>query len=129
MRTVRVFLLDTGGCGACAAEVWAAVEVSPELDWASGPGEADVVALTGLVPPGTHDVVLGLYRELWAGRVPVVVVGRCAVEGYPFGQGGVRSLGELVVDRKVDSCPPLPSIVAEAVLSAANALGSPRRGG
>ena len=127
MRAVRVFLLDTGGCGACAAEVWATVEASPELDWAPGPAHADVVALAGSITPATRDVVLALYQEFFAGRVPVVVVGRCAIDGYPYGEGGIRMLGEIAVHRKIETCPPLPSIILEALLHAAHPSGGATR--
>ena len=118
MKPARVFLLDTGGCGTCAAEVWATVELSDELAWAPGPAHADVVALTGSITPATREVVLSLYLEFFADQTPVVVVGRCAVDGYPFGQGGVRHLAEIEVARKVEVCPPLPSIILETLLHA-----------
>ena len=118
MKPARVFLLDTGGCGACAAEVWATVELSDELVWAPGPGHADVVVLTGSITPATREAVLSLYLEFFADQIPVVAVGRCAVDGYPFGQGGVRHLAEIEVARKVEVCPPLPSIILETLLHA-----------
>src|SRR5688572_1040767 len=115
MRTWRVLHLDTGGCGACAAEVWAAVETIAELDWAPGPAQADVVALTGSIAPAMRDALLAVYHTFIEGRVPVVVVGRCAVDGYPFGKGGIRTVPEIAVAARVEACPPLPRIIQEAL--------------
>ncbi len=123
MSPVRVFHLDTGGCGACAAEVWATVESSQELAWARGPVQADVVALTGSITPPSQDAVLALYHTFFAGRVPIVAVGRCALDGYPYGKGGSQSLEAIHVQRRVDPCPPLPAIILDALLSAASIPG------
>ncbi len=119
MRTLRVYHLDTGGCGACAAEVWTAVELSGALVWAAGPAQADVVALTGSLTPSTREAVLALYRRFWVDRVPVLAIGRCAIDGYPFGRLGVAAVEGLHIQGKVEACPPTPSIVLYALLSAA----------
>ena len=126
MTAVRVLHLDTGGCGACAAEVWAAVETSPLLRWAPGPAQADVVALTGSITPATRDAVLAFIREFITERVPLVAVGRCALDGYPFGKGGLATLREVAVHLRVDGCPPLPQIILEALLNAGE-TPTPRR--
>ena len=116
MTAVRVWHLDIGGCGACAAEVWAAVESSRELQWAPGPDQADVVALTGPITPAARDAVLDLYHTFIAGRVPVVAVGRCAIDGYPYGNGGLVAGGEIAVQARVEACPPLPLIILDTLL-------------
>ena len=113
---LRVFHLDTGGCGACAIELWAVVESSPEMEWAVGPDQADVVALTGSLTPATREPVLALYRNNWAGRVPVIAVGRCAIDGYPYGRGGAAAAG-IEIHGKVEACPPLPTIIHYALLN------------
>ena len=119
MTTLRVFHLDTGGCGACAAEVWATVEASPELHWAPGPAQADVVALTGTLTPATRGAMLALYHEYWQDRVPIIAIGRCAIDGYPFGRGGLAAVGEISVRGKVAACPPLPEVILQALLNVA----------
>lgn len=123
MSRIRVFHLDTGGCGACAAEVWAAVETSPELTWAPGPAQADVVAITGAVTPAAREVTVALYRRYWQDRVPVLAIGRCAVDGYPFGRLGVAAVEEIVPQGTVQSCPPSPSIVRYALVGAVQQAG------
>ena len=127
MRPVRVFHLDTGGCGACAAELWATVESSRELQWAPGPGQADVVALTGSILPPTRDAVLTLYYEFFAERVPIVAIGRCAVDGSPYGRGGIVALEEMRVQRTLEACPPLPTIILDALLDVARQARERRR--
>lgn len=122
-RPVRVFHVCAGDCGACAAEVWAAVESSAELTWAATPQSADVIALTGSVPPAVRSAVLALYASLiqpdGGRRLPLVAVGRCAIDGYPYGKGGIAALPEIEARRKVDGCPPLTETVAEALTEVA----------
>jgi Ni,Fe-hydrogenase III small subunit len=122
MSAVRVFHLDTGGCGACAVELWSTVEVTRDLDWAPGPAQADVVALTGSLLPAMRDAVIGLYREYWEDRVPIVVVGRCAIDGYPYGRGGIASVSEIRTQGRVEACPPMPQIIVYALLNAVEPL-------
>lgn len=117
-RSIRVFHLCAGDCGACAAEVWAAVEGAPQLAWAFTPQQADVVVLTGSIPPSSRGAMLATYTSLIAGQVPVVVVGRCAIDGHPFGKGGIAALPDIEARRKVDGCPPLVEVVVDALLDA-----------
>jgi Ni,Fe-hydrogenase III small subunit len=118
MSSLRVFHLDTGGCGACAAELWASVESSRDLLWAPGPAQADVVALTGCLTPATRDAVVTLYHQFWEGRVPLVAIGRCAIDGYPYGKLGVAATPDIRVQGQVESCPPLPAMIVDALLNA-----------
>lgn len=122
-RAVRVFHVCAGDCGACAAEVWAAVEGSPELAWAATPQTADVIAVTGSVPPAARNALLNVYNALMQHaedhRRPLVVIGRCAIDGYPYGKGGIAALPTIEARRKVDGCPPLTDIVTEALIEAA----------
>jgi Ni,Fe-hydrogenase III small subunit len=118
-KLVRVFHLCAGDCGACAAEVWAAVEGSTELTWAVTPQSADVVALTGSIPAPSRNIVLTLYALIEQLHLPLIVVGRCAIDGHPFGKGGIAAIPEIEARRKVDGSPPLTELVAEALLNAA----------
>ncbi|HEX6293337.1 MAG TPA: hypothetical protein VFZ66_29420 [Herpetosiphonaceae bacterium] len=118
-RAVRVFHLCAADCGACAAEVWAAVEGSSDLAWAATPQAADVVALTGSIPPATRNALLAIYTSQIKGRLPLVAVGRCAIDGHPFGKGGIAALPDIEARRKVDGCPPLVDGVVEALIESA----------
>ena len=53
-----------------------------------------------------------------AGRVPLLAVGRCAIDGHPFGRGGVAEVAELRA-RTLDGCPPLPGAIADGIRKAA----------
>jgi Ni,Fe-hydrogenase III small subunit len=118
-RPVRVFHLNAGDCGACAAEVWAAVEGSSDLTWAATPQSADVIALTGSIPAPGRNALLAIYTSQIKGRLPLVAVGRCAIDGHPFGKGGIAALPEIEARRKVDGCPPLVDGVIEALVQSA----------
>lgn len=116
---IRVFHINAGDCGACAAEVWAAVESTAQLTWARTPQEADVVALCGSVPPTARQATLTLIKTFVQGRLPIVAVGRCAIDGHPFGKGGVAGLPEIETRRKIDGCPPLVDLIVESLIEAA----------
>ncbi len=118
-RPVRVFHLGAGDCGACAAEVWAAVEGSSDLCWAATPQSADVIALTGSIPAPSRNALLAVYAAQVKDRLPLVAVGRCAIDGHPFGKGGIAALPEIEARRKVDGCPPLVDGVIEALVQSA----------
>jgi len=108
-----VFHINAGDCGACAAELWAAVENAGELAWAASPGDADVIALTGSVPPATRGALALLEGA------PLVVVGRCAVDGFPLGRGGYLAVPELKPALIVGGWPPLPEEIHSVLVEAA----------
>jgi Ni,Fe-hydrogenase III small subunit len=114
---VRVYRVNTGSCGGCDVEIEAAVATSAELAWAEAPAHADVLLLTGPITSGSRPAFLALCREL-AGRVPLLAVGRCAIDGHPFGRGGVAELPEARA-RTLDGCPPTPGAIVDAIKRAA----------
>lgn len=116
---IRVFHLNGGDCGACAAEVWAAVETAGQLTWAATPQEANVVALTGAIPPTMRTALVTTITTLVQRQVPIVVVGRCAIDGYPLGKSGIAALPEVEARRKVDGFPPAVDRVIAALIEAA----------
>ncbi len=111
-----IFHINAGDCGACAAELWAAVENAADLAWANTPAGADVIALTGSVPPAAR-VALALLEG--ARSTPLVVVGRCAVDGYPFGRGGYLAVPELKPVLIVGGWPPVPEEIRNVLVEAA----------
>lgn len=114
---IRVYRINTGSCGGCDAEIVAAVASDAGLTWAEGPDRADLLLLTGPLTGASRPVFLAIWQEL-AGRVPLLAVGRCAIDGHPFGRGGLAELPELSA-RKLDGCPPAPSAIVEAIRQAA----------
>ena len=110
---IKVYRINTGSCGGCDVEIEAAVAHSPELDWADSPESADALLLTGPLTNGSRPAFLALWNEL-GGRVPLLAVGRCAIDGHPFGHAGVAELPQ-VTARLLEGCPPAPAAIAEAI--------------
>jgi Ni,Fe-hydrogenase III small subunit len=110
---IRVYRINTGSCGGCDVEIESAVANSADLAWAETPGSADVLLLTGPLTSSSRPVFLALWSEL-AGRVPLLAIGRCAIDGHPFGRGGIAELPE-VMARTLDGCPPAPHAIVEAI--------------
>ena len=114
---INVYRINTGSCGGCDVEIEAAVAGSPALAWAETPDTADVLLLTGPLTSGSRAAFLELWKEL-AGHLPLLAIGRCAIDGHPFGRGGVAELPEIHA-QTLDGCPPTPAAIAEAVRRAA----------
>jgi Ni,Fe-hydrogenase III small subunit len=114
---IKVYRINTGSSGGCDVEIEATVAASADLAWADSPAGADVLLLTGPLTSACRPAFLAIWREL-EGRVPLLAVGRCAIDGHPFGRGGVAELPEISA-RKLDGCPPTPKAIAEAIRSAA----------
>jgi Ni,Fe-hydrogenase III small subunit len=113
---IKVYRVNTGSCGGSDVEIEAAVAGSADLAWADGPASADVLLLTGPLTNASRSAFLAIWREL-EGRTPLLAIGRCAIDGHPFGRGGVVELPE-VSARKLDGCPPTPKAIAEAIRGA-----------
>lgn len=95
-----------------------AVAVDAGLTWAYSPYDAHALLLTGPVTAGSRDIFLGLLREV--GDIPLLAIGRCAIDGYPFGKGGVQQLKDISVRLQLDGCPPDPAAIARAIREALN---------
>ena len=111
---IQVYRFNTGSCGGCDLEVIAAIAAAADIGWAATPREADVVLLTGPLTPGAKKAFMALLQEL-EHRVPVIAVGRCAIDGHPFGRGGVAVIPNLTVHLSLDGCPPTPVQIVEAI--------------
>lgn len=116
MTMLKLFRVNTGSCGGCDVEIVAAVERAADLAWADEPFDADALLLTGPVTAGARSAFLALLNEL-QGRVPLLAIGRCAIDGHPFGRGGLVELPEVVAVAKLDGCPPEPKAIADAIRS------------
>jgi Ni,Fe-hydrogenase III small subunit len=118
---IKIFRVNTGSCGGCDIEIGAAV-ASGALTLAASPYDADVLLLTGPLMPAVRPAFLSLWREL-EGRVPLVAVGRCAIDGHPFGRGGLAEHPQIQARLKLDGCPPAPGEIAEAIRAALRERG------
>jgi Ni,Fe-hydrogenase III small subunit len=123
---IKVYRINTGSCGGCDVEIAAAVAASADLAWAESPQTADALLLTGPLTSSSRPTFLALWSEIGS-RVPLLAIGRCAIDGHPFGRGGVLELPEIVVRVKLDGCPPEPGAIADAIRKAL--AGKTRRPG
>lgn len=115
---IKLYRINTGSCGGCDVEIGAAVAVSADLAWADQPYDADLLILTGPLTTGSRAAFLALWDEL-GGQVPLVAIGRCAIDGHPFGRGGLAEAPAITARLKLDGCPPEPQTIAEAIRRAA----------
>lgn len=113
MATIKIFRVNTGSCGGCDVEIAAALEEYADLAWAETPAQADLLLLTGPLTVSARPAFQALYDAL-GGHVPVLAVGRCAIDGHPFGRGGIAELPAIHA-RTLDGCPPTPEAIADAV--------------
>ena len=88
-----------------------------DLVWADSPADADVLLLTGPLAVGSRAAFLALWQEL-GDRLPLLAIGRCAIDGRPFGRGGLADSPEIEVRLTLDGCPPEPKAIAEAIRKA-----------
>lgn len=114
---IRLFRMNTGSCGGCDVEIEAAVATNADLAWASDPAEADLLVLTGPLTTGSRPAFQAIWREL-AGTKPLVAIGRCAIDGHPFGRGGLAEAPEITASIKLDGCPAAPEAIAAALRQA-----------
>lgn len=114
---IRVFRFNTGSCGGCDVEIMAAVAQCDDIDWAASPHDADLLLLTGPLTTGSRGAFLAFWREL-EGRVPLLAIGRCAIDGHPFGRGGLAECRDVETQLKLDGCPPDPRAIADAIRKA-----------
>jgi len=110
---IKVYRINTGSCGGCDVEIEAAVAGGRELTWADSPHSADALLLTGPLTVSSRSAFLALWNEL-GGRVPLLAVGRCAIDGHPFGRGGIAELPQIEA-QLLEGCPPAPSAIVEAI--------------
>jgi Ni,Fe-hydrogenase III small subunit len=114
---IKVYRINTGSCGGCDLEIGAAVMAGAGLAWADSPADADVILLTGPLTIGSRPAFMALWRELGE-RIPLLAIGRCAIDGRPFGRGGLAEAPEIHSRLTLDGCPPVPAAIAEAIRQA-----------
>lgn len=113
---IKLFRVNTGSCGGCDVEIDFAIAQAADLAWAEQAQDADAILLTGPITVPSGGALLSLVREL--GSVPLLAVGRCAIDGQPFGKGGVQELSTLVVQVRIEGCPVTPEAIAAAIREA-----------
>ena len=125
--------LDSGGCGACAQQIY---ELLAEryisdlrehgVSFARSPRHADIVLVTGALSGVAREPV----RQLLAG-VPqpraLIAVGNCAIGGCVF-RGSPHLVPDgaetLDVNVEIGGCPPAPQAILEAIVEASQLLAA-----
>lgn len=101
----RIFRINSGSCGGCDVELELVVAApNSGLAWATSLADADMVVLTGPITLSCREALFALLNE--AGALPIVALGRCALDGHPFGRGGVQEFSTIGAKELVDGCPP-----------------------
>jgi Ni,Fe-hydrogenase III small subunit len=111
---IKVYRVNTGSCGGCDLEIDAALLHDAGLAWADTIADADVLLLTGPLTLGARPAFMALWRE-YGERIPLLAIGRCAIDGRPFGRGGLAESPEIGAQLTLDGCPPAPEAIAEAI--------------
>lgn len=111
---IRYLRFNTGSCGGCDH----CLSLAPGLQPTSDPSAATLIVLTG---PQTQASREALSQALEASsNLPVVALGRCAIDGSPFGKGGLAVASETRVDLRLDGCPVPPEAIAKALRALAS---------
>jgi Ni,Fe-hydrogenase III small subunit len=111
---IKVYRINSGSCGGCDAEIAAAVAHSDGLAWTDSLADADALLLTGPLTSGSRPAFMAIWREV-GGQIPLLAIGRCAIDGHPFGRGGLAEAPEVTARLKLDGCPPEPRAIADAI--------------
>ena len=111
---VRVFRVNTGSCGGCDAQIVMMVHHDPALTMVDTANDADVWLLTGIMTPFAHTTLIQLYA-LMPVKPLIIAVGQCAINGSPFGVGGIENTPALPVVRTIAGCPPSIATMLECI--------------
>lgn len=115
--TIRVFRANTGSCGGCDAHIMLAIQQAPDMECVSSPLDADIWLVTGVLTPFTRTTIMQMLTELNE-RPVLMVVGQCAINGAPFGRGGIADAIEIPVFAQLDGCPPTPAAILTMIRNA-----------
>lgn len=111
---IRVFRANTGSCGGCDAEIILAVAQSADMEFVANPVDADIWLLTGVVSQYTRNHLVQTITSMHE-RPTIVAVGQCALNGTPFGRGGIQEAIEIPVKVQLEGCPPAPAIILATI--------------
>lgn len=114
---IKLFRINTGSSGACDAEIESAVFLNRDFAWAADPFEADLLLLTGPLTVASKPAFLAVWKGL-SGVTPLLAVGRSAIDGHPYGRGGLAENPTIAATAKLDGDPPTPEAIATAIRAA-----------
>lgn len=111
---IRVFRANTGSCGGCDAEIVLAVAQATDMEMVSTPIDADVWLITGILSQYTRSYIVQTITSM-SERPHIIAVGQCAINGVPFGRGGLQDAIEIPVKAQLDGCPPTAATVLATI--------------
>jgi len=135
-RALCIRHVDAGSCNGCELEIHALNNPIYNLEGASirfvaSPRHADLLLVTGPVTKNMEAALLRVYEATPDPKL-VIATGDCGCTGGIFGERGAsrgRVANVIPVDVAVPGCPPTPTRILQAILtaiSASPALYSPR---
>lgn len=118
-RSLKVFIIDSGTCGACNTEFHAIA--NPYYDSSrlgifltNTPKQADAIAIMGVYTPKMKGPLLAAINAMARPGI-VILFGACALSGGIIGKG----LEDVVTpDLIIGGCPPDPFVILEALQKA-----------
>lgn len=114
MKTVRVMHINTGSCNGCDFEIRRLILNG--VEFVNSIKNADVVIFTGPVNEGIKDQVMSFISQISAKKIPVVVVGSCALSGGICRESKV--VNPILIKQAgicVFGCPPDPQTIMEGI--------------
>jgi Ni,Fe-hydrogenase III small subunit len=127
-RALAIRHVDAGSCNGCELEIHALNNPYYNLEglgikFVASPRHADLLLVTGPVSRNMEEALRRTYEATPEPKL-VVAVGDCGCDGGIFGEG-YASLGRVAnvipVDVAVPGCPPPPSAIMQAILTAVSA--------
>ncbi len=102
--TVRVFHANSGSCGGCDNEIGLALYRQQRIEMILSPNDADVWLITGILNPFVRNYLTQALLSTTQ-RPYIIATGLCAVNGQPFGKGGLAEAPEIPVNLRLLGCP------------------------
>jgi Ni,Fe-hydrogenase III small subunit len=128
-RSLAIRHVDAGSCNGCELEIHAANGAHYNLErlgikFVASPRHADLLLVTG---PVSRNMETALKRTYAATPDPklVVAIGDCGCTGGIFGESYAscgRVANVIPVDVAVAGCPPTPTAIMQAILTAVTAV-------
>lgn len=115
--TVRVFHANSGSCGGCDNEIGLALYRQPRIEMVLTPTDADVWLITGIVNSFVRNYLTQALMST-SHRPYVIATGLCAVNGQPFGKGGLTEAPEIPVNLRLLGCPARSEDIIGAIYNA-----------
>ncbi|MBM4412082.1 MAG: NADH:ubiquinone oxidoreductase [Chloroflexi bacterium] len=115
--TVRVFHANSGSCGGCDNEIGIALYRQPRIEMVITPADADVWLITGILNTFIRNYLTQVLLST-PQRPYIIATGLCAVNGQPFGRGGLADAPEIPVSLRLLGCPVRPDDIISAIYNA-----------